>query len=147
MWEVFKGFFQCWSPFRKTSLLLCFRRNVFFTFHLHPWQQSLEFLSGNSSPFSSDRLETKPFIHQIIICPLWLYFLIPLFSLFLFSAWLLFHMREELGSTGGPVPLCVPWHSVTHLSSYLLGGDPGSLPPWPPALHHGNETGEHHARC
>lgn len=37
--------------------------------------------------------------------------------------------------------------SVTHPSPYLLGGDPGSFPPWPPAFHHGNEAGEHHAGC
>lgn len=37
-------------------------------------------------------------------------------------------------------------HSPIH-PPYLLGGDPGSLPPWPPAFHHGNETGKHHSGC
>lgn len=35
-------------------------------------------------------------------------------------------------------------HPFIHLL-YLLGGNPGSLPPWPPALHHGDETREHDA--
>lgn len=53
---------------------------------------------------------------------------------------------------------CYHWHKPLHYSSssstsihpfihllYLLGGNPGSLPPWPPALHHGDETREHDA--
>lgn len=34
-----------------------------------------------------------------------------------------------------------------HALPYLLGGDSGSLPSWPPAFHHSNEAGEHHASC
>lgn len=33
---------------------------------------------------------------------------------------------------------------ITHPSPYLLGGDSGTLPSWPPAFHHGNETRKHH---
>lgn len=59
------------------------------------------------------------------------------------------NMRDELGSILGSIPLSVPSFllSVTHPSTYLLGGDPRSLPPRPPAFHHGNEAGEHHASC
>lgn len=41
---------------------------------------------------------------------------------------------------------CSTAHS-SPVPSYLLGGDSGSLPPWPPAFHHGNEAGQHHSGC
>lgn len=39
----------------------------------------------------------------------------------------------------------LPFSLVTHPSSYLFGGDSRALPPRPPALHHGDEAGQHHA--